>query len=187
MEPKDLRRRAEAQIALGDLPSKNNLDPIRLLHELQVHKIELELQNEELISANRELDALRRRFQALYLHAPVGYLTMSREGLTLNGNDCALEMLKQKGESLIHRPFRELLAQQSHTEFDTLLTQADIRPGGHSTAKLLVLRPHHAAILVKAQCRRIDWGDDQASIHLLAIMDVSASTGNMDDGVIASS
>ena len=53
-EPIDLRRRAEAQIAQGDLPSKYNLDPIRQLHELQVHRVELELQNEELIAANTD-------------------------------------------------------------------------------------------------------------------------------------
>ena len=61
-------------------------DAQRLLHELDVHQIELEMQNEELRRAQVELDAARARYFDLYDLAPVGYCTVSEQGLLLEAN-----------------------------------------------------------------------------------------------------
>ncbi len=94
-----LRRRAE-EIARGRAaPSPENLQPIspeetrRTLHELRVHQIELEMQNEELRRAQVELDAARARYFDLYDLAPVGYCTVSEEGLILEANLTAASLL----------------------------------------------------------------------------------------------
>jgi len=51
-------------------------DSIKLLHELQVHQIELEMQNEELIQANATAEAALKKYTMLYDFAPMGYFTL---------------------------------------------------------------------------------------------------------------
>jgi PAS domain S-box-containing protein len=65
----------------------------KLLYELQVHQIELEMQNEELRRAQAELDAARTRYFDLYDLAPVGYVSVSEKGLILEANLTAAKML----------------------------------------------------------------------------------------------
>jgi len=59
---------------------------IRLVHELRVHQIELEMQNEELRRAHAELEDSQARFVDLYDFAPVGYVTVSEAGMILQAN-----------------------------------------------------------------------------------------------------
>lgn len=58
----------------------------RLLHELQVHQVELEMQNNELRQSRQELEASRERYVALFDTAPVGYLTIIEQGDILEAN-----------------------------------------------------------------------------------------------------
>ncbi len=181
LEAETLRRRAESKIAQGDLPSKANLDPLRLLHELQVHQIELELQNEELIAANSELDQLRRRYQTLYEHAPVGYLTLSLEGVVERANRRAVEMLKRDEATLVGRPMRDVFELESVSAFDNLIASSSHDGDDVFADNLLVHRPRNVPIYTKVQCRKIDFDGAQPQIVSIAIMDVSALKFAMDD------
>ena len=88
----ELRKRAEtiarekAALSLGNLKTLSLEETSQILHELQVHQIELEMQNEELRTAQTELDAARARYFDLYDLAPVGYCTLSEKGLILEAN-----------------------------------------------------------------------------------------------------
>jgi PAS domain S-box-containing protein len=94
-----LRRRAEAIARGKPAPPPENLKALspeetrRTLHELHVHQIELEMQNEELRRAQVELDAARARYFDLYDLAPVGYCTVSEQGLILEANLTAASLL----------------------------------------------------------------------------------------------
>jgi len=86
---KSLRSRAEARIAGQEKAAKEPLSAQEfqhLFHELHVHQIELEMQNEELRRTQEELEISRARYFDLYNLAPVGYLTLSQKGLILEGN-----------------------------------------------------------------------------------------------------
>jgi len=85
--PATLRQRAEARLQQSGpaLPTAA-WDAERLLHELQVHQIELELHNEELRRAYEEADARRAQFADIYDFAPLGYFTINALGVVVQVN-----------------------------------------------------------------------------------------------------
>jgi PAS domain S-box-containing protein len=90
-----LRQRAEEKASRDESSAVESLsldDARRMLHELQVHQIELKMQNDELRSTQHELETLRDSYFDLYDLAPVGYLTLSEQGLILQANLTAAAM-----------------------------------------------------------------------------------------------
>ncbi len=114
----DLRQGAEEVAA--ERAALSPLDPAdlmpgkmrRTLHELEVHQIELEMQNKELRRAQAELDASRARYFDLYDLAPVGYCTLNEQGLILEANLTLGTLLGVVRGELIRRPISQFI----HTE-----------------------------------------------------------------------
>jgi PAS domain S-box-containing protein len=108
--PETLRNRAEAQAkasAAHALAETNDLslETLRtLVHELQVHRIELEMQNDELRQAELKLDAARGRYFDLYDMAPVGYCTVNEQGLILETNFMAAVLMDTVRSDLVNQP-----------------------------------------------------------------------------------
>ena len=102
----DLRARAEkAAKVSGHIEILSPEETRRTLHELRVHQIELEMQNEELRRTQAELDAERARYFDLYDLAPVGYCTLSEQGLILEANLTAAKLLGVARRTLAGKPF----------------------------------------------------------------------------------
>src|SRR5512133_149900 len=102
-----LRTRAEKLACLDEemVLHTLTLDDARLLfHELRVHQIELELQNEELRRTQLELESSRASYFALYDLAPIGYLTLSEHGLIQKANLAAATMLGVVRNELDRKP-----------------------------------------------------------------------------------
>ena len=80
----ELRQRAEQLLAGGGGESAqfSEMDILSLIHELEVHHVELQIQNEDLRSARGELEESRNRYAELYQHAPMGYIDLTADGLT---------------------------------------------------------------------------------------------------------
>ena len=106
----DLRKRAEEKFQMAGAKASQTLSDAEtknLLHELQVHQIELEMQNDELRRTQGELDVERARYFDLYDLAPIGYLTVSDEGVVLKANLAAATMLGVVRYFLINKRFSQ--------------------------------------------------------------------------------
>jgi len=114
-EKEDLRQRAERMAQEATPQDPEHLVVLspeanqRLLHELRVHQIELEMQNEELRRAQAELDAARARYFDLYELAPVGYCTLSKEGLLLEANLTVTTLLGMARSAMVKQPLSRFI------------------------------------------------------------------------------
>jgi PAS domain S-box-containing protein len=105
-----LRTAAERQIDSAPLAGRGPAHPDeQLLHELQVHQVELEMQNETLRQKQVELEALRDRYVDLYDFAPVGYLTLTAHGMIDEVNFTACTLLGMERKNLLQRRFTALV------------------------------------------------------------------------------
>jgi len=102
-----LRRKSEERLRFRmDLPDEiSPEDANELIHELRVHQIELEMQNDELRRSQVQLDESRMRYADLYDFAPVGYLTFNREGLIVEANLTAAKQLGRERARILDAPF----------------------------------------------------------------------------------
>ena len=105
--PDDLRGRAEKFLAAGG-PGLRQLPPddvLQLVHELQLHQIELGMQNEELRRAQETIIETGNRYAELYDFAPVGYVTLDPQGLIIEINLAGARLLGGARISLLQKPF----------------------------------------------------------------------------------
>lgn len=121
----ELRRlaeeRLEEQVRRGGIEEPSAQDSQRLIHELQVHQIELELQNQELERARAELEAGMQSYSELYDFAPVGYLTLDRDGAIRKANLAGARMLGLERARLVGGRFQLFVAEGSRVAFADFL------------------------------------------------------------------
>jgi PAS domain S-box-containing protein len=119
----DLRRRAEAQLVDEVIPPEK-LSPdqaVRLIHELRVHQIELEMQNDELRRSQALLEESRTKYADLYDFAPVGYLTLDTRGKIVEANLSAATLLGVERSKLLNRFFSHFLVEADRLVFRQLM------------------------------------------------------------------
>jgi signal transduction histidine kinase len=125
-----LRQKAEEQLKLKYQSGKNTLnevDTLKLLYELEVHQLELRMQNDEMRvardRAEKAASMYSNLYEAIYDFSPAGYFSLSNDGtieeLNLNG----AKMLGKDRSALIKSNFRFFLTQQSVSEFNLFLQQ----------------------------------------------------------------
>ncbi len=103
-----------------------------LLHELRVHQIELEMQNETLRQQQNALEESRDLYADLYDFAPVGYLTLDSNGRIETLNLTAATLLGAVRKDLLQRSFVLQLAADSHERWPRLLIMMLKQHGKHS-------------------------------------------------------
>jgi two-component system cell cycle sensor histidine kinase/response regulator CckA len=86
--------------------------PEEIIHELRVHQIELEIQNEDLRQVQANLEELKDRCLDLYDFAPAGYVTLNDKGLILEANLTAVRLLGEERRVLINRPFSRFVCKE---------------------------------------------------------------------------
>ncbi|MEI7842608.1 MAG: response regulator [Gallionellaceae bacterium] len=103
--PSRLRGAAEKLLANSPSQVEKHIATERLYHELQVHQIELEMQNQQLRHTQLLLEESRDRYLDMYEYAPAGYLTLSRDGLLTEINVTGTELLAADRKKLLDRRF----------------------------------------------------------------------------------
>ncbi|MDH4233998.1 MAG: PAS domain S-box protein [Gallionella sp.] len=113
-----LRTAAEAKLAHELAPEVR--PPGDLLHELQVYQIELEMQNEQLRQAQLALEESRDRYVDLYEFAPVGYLTLARDGTISEINLTGAKLLGDERKKLLRRRFGSFVIREQQERWNQL-------------------------------------------------------------------
>jgi PAS domain S-box-containing protein len=120
----ELRLRAEEQQKVNRAETGYPLSAIesqRLLHELQVHQIELEMQNAELRQARNELDTALDKYTGLYDFAPVAYFTLDRTGAVTEVNLAGASLVGGVRSRLIGQQFGKFVADAERIAFNGFL------------------------------------------------------------------
>jgi PAS domain S-box-containing protein len=125
----ELRHRAEARLkkqpgrprAAGSSTRPLPATPQRLLHELQVHQVELEMQNAELQASRDRMEVLLEKYTDLYDFAPVGYFSLEEQGRILEVNLTGAALLGVERSRLIDRRLSRFVAAASRPDFQAFL------------------------------------------------------------------
>jgi PAS domain-containing protein len=91
----------------------------KLLHELQVHQIELEMQNEELRQAYETAEAALKKYTMLFDLSPIGYFSLDPDGAISDLNFTGADLLKERRFSLINSNFKLFISEESKPVFNS--------------------------------------------------------------------
>ena len=143
-------------------------DSVKLLHELQVHQIELEMQNEELIAANEAAETALRKYTMLYDFAPMGYFTLDPEANIYELNFTGAEMLGDKRYSLVNSNFKLFISEESRPVFDKFFSKIYSKKGKEACEVGLGYNGNPASTVYM---EGVVTGDDRNC--LLSVVDIS--------------
>jgi len=186
----NLRQRAEDKLAEpGSAEGQpSDLSPYmmeRALHELRVHQIELQMQNQELRHTQIALDTARARFADLYDHAPVGYVTLNDAGLILQANQMAANMLGLPVKYLVQTPLNQYIFaedQDAHYLRSKQLLTAD----REQSAELRMVRPDGTPFWVQMDSNTA-LDDNGTPVRRVVLSDITQRKADQDKLSLAAS
>jgi PAS domain S-box-containing protein len=168
-----LRRRAESRLGKAAAPRRSDAESVRLLHELEVHQIELELQNAQLLEARNEVEAALSRYTDLYDFAPAGYFSIDEDGLILEVNLPGAAMVGVERSRLVHRKLERFLDPTSLPAYRALLTRVFERPQ-KQTCEVSLRGMDGAAVWTDFQAASADSLRGRRRWCRVAVTDISA-------------
>ncbi len=119
-----LRQRAEEQYAKKQPVEEERfaeVDVLKLIHELEVRQIELELQNAELQQAKKEAETAVAKYAAFYNASPSGFITLDRDGMISEINVSGARLFGKVPSYFVHKNIRLFISQNSLHELDDFL------------------------------------------------------------------
>ncbi|MDP2901516.1 MAG: PAS domain S-box protein [Methylovulum sp.] len=172
----------DADELLGDLEG-------RLHHELEVHQIELQMQNEELRRTQTALEASRDRYLQLYEFAPVGYLTLTGDGLIMEANLTSATLLGVERKKMLKRRFASYIAPKDSDRWYRFVLQT--KEGCNKNLELTLHRADGTCFdaLLSCQCgtaqiRRITLTDISERKQAETELRIAAAAFESQDGII---
>jgi PAS domain S-box-containing protein len=126
-----------------------------LLHELQVHQVELQMQNEELRRAQNALEESRDRYLDLYDFAPIGYLTLNNNSVIDDINLTAAALLGMERNKLVHQRFAPLVTSEYSDFWHQHFMRAKLHDGKYSF-ELVLKRGEQSVFYARMDCMRLD-------------------------------
>jgi PAS domain S-box-containing protein len=164
-----LSQAAESGTQLRDRPAEE------LLHELRVHQIELEMQNEELQLAQQIIEQSRDRYLDLYDFAPIGYLTLNRAAVIVEANLTSADLFGVTRKELLDRRFANFVSPDERKNWSRQFMDKFIHVMEHGDkqgCELALRRADGAVFHARLDCLRID-RSGEAPVARIALTDIT--------------
>jgi len=116
-----LRQKAEEKLTSSNRKTISETDLIKLIHELEVYQVELEMQNEELLFAKEKAEFSEKKYTELYDFAPSGYLSLSKKGEITELNFMASHLLGKERSLLLEKNFQIYISKETRCAFHQFL------------------------------------------------------------------
>ncbi|MGB8656403.1 MAG: PAS domain S-box protein [Candidatus Zixiibacteriota bacterium] len=171
-----LRKKAEEKLRGKSrrVPELSAEQTRQLMQELQVHQIELEMQNEDLRKTQQEMAESQARYSDLYDFAPVGYFSFDKDGLIVEVNLTGAGLLGVDRKALIRKPFHLYVAPDDRDIFYLHLRRA-LQAGTRQTCEIRLVKNKRSASQFFARLESLPVRDGQGKLHLCrtAIADIT--------------
>jgi PAS domain S-box-containing protein len=175
LDAAELRRRAEARLSEQHQSQRKVAgtkrtahDTQRLVQELQIHQIELEMQNEQLEQARTETEAALELYTDLYEFAPAGYFTLDRDGTIQQANLTGSALLEVDRSRLVNRRFGLFVAENSRATFRAFVAKV-FAGASRETCEVMLLREGKSPFYARLEAR----GSDNHHECRVVVLDVT--------------
>jgi len=151
-----LRKRAEAKVATGNKPftDMSAAEMSMLIHELRIHQVELEMQNEELRKSQAETERSRKAYQDLWALSPVGYLVAEFSGRVTAVNRAAQRLFGRPEKALLKERFSTLVTPESQVPVHLMFERA-LETGSVEKQEITILKPDGASRICLLEIRTL--------------------------------
>lgn len=135
----ELRQKAVANLNVtqNDTANLSSEEVQKLIHEFQVYQVQLEMQNEELRAAQLQLNDSRNRYQTLYDYAPIGFITLDKQGNITNANQAACALLTYSKTELLGTKQAKYIHSEDQDRF-YLFFQQLLKPTGNLSIEMRI-------------------------------------------------
>ena len=156
----------------ADLATISADESRRLLHELRVHQIELEMQNDELRNAQQGLEASRVKYFDLYNIAPVGYFTVSEKGSILEANLRGADLLGVERDLLVRQPLTRYIVSEDQDIY-YLHRKRVLETGARQGCELRMCHRDGSPFWARLEAGAAREGEDGPPVCRIAVSDIT--------------
>jgi len=176
-----LRSAAEKKVSASTAKTAPLKKPVldKLMHELRVHQVELEMQNEELRGAQEQIAKSRNDYADLYDFSPVGYLAFNDDALITGANLTGAALLGVERHKLLKRRFRQFVAPADAERWDRHFVSV-LQQGEKQSCDLLLRRKDGTTLHARLDSIRVEM-DDGTSVVRTAMSDITAERQVQED------
>ena len=173
----ELRKRAEEAMQKRppdnlELAELSNEEMHSFLQEIQVHQIELEMQNDELCRAQLDLEAARDKYTDLYDFAPVGYFTIKEKGIIEQANLTGAALLGIDRQTLIGKPLTGFIAREDQDTFYLHHLQV-LKKNGNHTCEIKMMNYDNAPFYAQLESIAVRGADETDTKLRTTITDIT--------------
>ena len=168
--------RIQAEELIRQQPTSTSHTPpdiLELIHELRVHQVELEIQNEELRRAQQEITDLQHKFENLYEFAPCGYLTLNAKGIITDANLTAVALLAADRGNLLRSTFSSFI-RPGWEDIYLTARQKCAETGEKQSIELRLKTEDGPVLWVRADLEADREEDDSVSQWRMVLLDITS-------------
>ena len=171
---KDLRRKAERKLKRGKEPPQQitKEEALKTLHELHVHQIELEMQNEQLRETQIELQESNSRYTDLFDFAPTGYFVLNKKGNISQVNLTGTSLLGVERKLLVKKPFAIYVGNEDKDKY-YLTNRQVLSTGTSGRCDLKILRKDESEFFAELLIEPVKDAEDRVTGSRIAVVDIT--------------